>query len=380
MSSRSRLIRLIGVVSSTALLIGCVSQAVRAQSIWNKMKQATLQQECKDGNQSACQSLARQRQGQAQSSQQPQQAPKQQQPGAQPSHAGYQPASASAQPANGELDSSCCTADAMKKMAAAAGFLDVVGIKLGMTPQQAAAAIRAHNPALTLKQVTIRLAHPGVAGFNRVPHYIVAYNAEKPAGWEVIVVEFTTPPNAPVVAAISRFTNFEPTIVANLVNGLDKKYGEEYPRSGSFGRAWLFDQDGKSVTTQSQAADTCISLVPGVLPGGVEAGGSFTAIAQQNSDGPLAMDVDTYRAFPTLDFQATSTPKSVCTPYTWVWTNNLGTTLAPNSQAVNVTVTIGSGALAYAAERSTHDWLQAEADAKIKAAQDAASKRTGTTF
>lgn len=378
MSTRSRLIRLIGVVSSTAFLIGCVSQAVRAQSIWNKMKVATLQQECKQGNQSACQSLARQ--GQPQSGQQPQQAPKQQQPAAEPSHAGYQPVPASAQSANGEPDSSCCAADAMKKMAAAAGFLDVVGIKLGMTPQQATAAIRAHNPALTVKQVTIRLSHPGVNGFDRVPHYIVGYNAEKPAGWEVIVVEFTTPPNAPVVAAISRFTNFEPTIVANLVNGLDKKYGEEYPRSGNFPRVWLFDQNGKSVTTQSQAADTCIALVPGVLPGGLQAGGGFTAIAAQNFDGPGAMDVNTYRAFPISDFTATSTPKSACTPYTWVWTNNLETALAPNSQSVNVTVTIGSGALAYAAERSTHDWLQAEADAKIKAAQDAASKSTGTTF
>ena len=378
MSIRSHLIRLIGVASCTAFLIGCASQAASAQSIWDKMKQAALQQECKDGNQNACRSLARQ--GQMQGGQQPQQASKQQQSSAQSSHAGYRPVSAPTQSANEEPDSTCCTADAMKKMAAAAGFIDVVGIKLGMTPQQAVAAIRAHNPALTVKQVTIRLAHPGTNGFDRVPHYIVAYNAEKPAGWEVIVAEFTTPPNAPVVAAISRFTNFEPTIVANLVSGLDKKYGEEYPRSGNFERVWLFDQNGKPITTQSQAADTCVALIPGVLPGGLEAGGGFTAIAEQNFDGPTAMDVNTYRVFPTMDFTATSTPKSVCTPYTWVWTKNLDTAISPNSQTVNVTVTIGSGALAYAAERSTHDWLQTEADAKIKAAQDAASKRTGTTF
>jgi hypothetical protein len=41
----------------------------------------------------------------------------------------------------------CCTPEAMAKIAASAGFLDIVGIKLGMTPEQALAAVKAANPA-----------------------------------------------------------------------------------------------------------------------------------------------------------------------------------------------------------------------------------------
>lgn len=156
----------------------------------------------------------------------------------------YQPAAASAVSTGSEPDGSCCTAAAMKTMAAQAGSVDIVGIRLGMTPKQAIAAIKAHNPALTVYAVNMRLTHPGARNFVEVPHYIVATDSppgtqRKMVGMEAIILEFTTPPNSPVVAMASRYTNFAPALASNLVEGLDKKYGPEYPRVGE--RSWLYD-------------------------------------------------------------------------------------------------------------------------------------------
>ena len=48
----------------------------------------------------------------------------------------------------------CCSPDALKKIAASAGFLDIVGIKLGMTPDQAFAAVKAFNGQMKMKSST----------------------------------------------------------------------------------------------------------------------------------------------------------------------------------------------------------------------------------
>jgi len=173
-----------------------------------------------------------------------------------------------ASPVAGTPDSSCCTAEAMKKIAAQSGP-DIVGIKVGMTPQEGIAAIKAHNPALKLYQVNMRLEHPGSTSFQTVPHEIVACNncsgKALHAGAEVIVLELTPPPNPPLVAVVTRYTNFEPTLAGNLVSGLEKKYGTEFP--GIDPRTWLYDTSGKSVTTPSESAKWCaagqsMKLVP----------------------------------------------------------------------------------------------------------------------
>lgn len=58
----------------------------------------------------------------------------------------------------------------------------------------------------------------------------------------------------------------------------------------------------------------------------------------------------------------------------------LFTDMGPDTQMIQILVTMRSGALNCASIRSSHDWLQAEADAKAKAAHDAAAQRTGTIF
>ena len=48
----------------------------------------------------------------------------------------------------------CCNAAAQSKLAATLGFVDIVGIKLGMTPSQVTAALKANSPTLGFKVYT----------------------------------------------------------------------------------------------------------------------------------------------------------------------------------------------------------------------------------
>jgi len=321
--------------------------------------------------------------------QQQQQQQQQNQNGQKPPGNGTQPQGASSQQAGSAVvsapDGSCCTAEAMKKIAAQSGP-DIVGIRVGMTPQEGVAAIKAHNPGLKLYQVNLRLEHPGSTSFEAVPHEIVACNncsgRAMQVGAEVIVLELTPPPNPPLVAVVTRYTNFEPTLSANLVSGLEKKYGAEYP--GPDPRAWLYDASGKVVTAQSEAAKWCASGQNMTLVrdsggwAGTAHGGSYPE--QGRDDG--SMNIDSF-AIIQRDLigvpQAPQLGEAPCMPYTLV-TSDMYMSNGPNMQKTSVFVRMASGGLIYAAQRATHDWLQAEADAKVKAAHDAAAQRTGTTF
>ena len=76
----------------------------------------------------------------------------------QPANAPVQPSAAA--PGSPVENADCCTPEAMKKIAASIGFVDIVGIKLGMTPAQAVAAVKAYNPNLKIETLTSRLEHP----------------------------------------------------------------------------------------------------------------------------------------------------------------------------------------------------------------------------
>ena len=71
--------------------------------------------------------------------------------------------------------------------------------------------------------VNMRLTHPSARIFVEVPHYIVATNSppgaqRKIVGMEAIVLEFTTRPNSPLLAMISRVHKFAPMLAGNLVD------------------------------------------------------------------------------------------------------------------------------------------------------------------
>ncbi len=266
----------------------------------------------------------------------------------------------------------CCTPEAMKKIAASLGFVDIVGVKLGMTPQQAVAAVKAYNPNLKIETLTARLEHPTNAGsFVRVPQAISAYTANVrqdlgPVEW--IAMQFTVPPGPPLLAKVHRYTGFangQPVMASNLLQSLRKKYGQENYTATVTG--WVFDSNGKLLTRVSNLQGSCAHSG---YASGVAGGGS----GPHPPPGETGAQINLSN---TANSGATQLGEAGpdCMPLVWVTASNVGEGVAPNSQVTMMTVTMESGALMSMSLKATHDWLQAELDGKLKEQEDAAAKR-----
>ena len=176
-------------------------------------------------------------------------------------------------PAGARADASdspgdCCNPEAMKKIATSLGFVDIVGVKLGMSPQQALGAIRAYNPKLKIEIMNAFITIPSSSQI-KVPHLVVAHTVNPrivggPGGFnqmdgssEEIVIEFTTPPSPALVAKITRqvvFPGDQPVPALNLLDSLRKKYGQESFSDG-VSRDWIYDSNGKLVTRTVQTPE-----------------------------------------------------------------------------------------------------------------------------
>jgi hypothetical protein len=290
----------------------------------------------------------------------------------------------SGQPPNGASTQSgsastadCCGPEAMKKVADSLGFIDIVGIKLGMTPAQAVAAVKAYNPNLKIETLTARLEHPsGTPGnFVRVPMTIKAFtpNVRQDLGpVEWIAMEFTMPPGHPLLAKVQRFTGFlytEPVTASTLLQSLRKKYGQENYTSTTTG--WVYDSNGKLLTRVSNLQGICAGdgWASGVPGGGLgpapPPGETGVGINLSNTTDPENRELLTVpEAGPD------------CMPLVWVGASGVGEDVAPNTQQHSMTVMMESGALMYMSRKATHAWLQAEADAKTKHDDNAAAGRS----
>lgn len=270
----------------------------------------------------------------------------------------------------------CCSPAAIKQLGDSLGFIDTVGIKLGMTPKEAVAALHAHNPSLKMETLTARLYPYGTLGsFVRVPYSINAHTANTntlngPVEW--IALRFTTPPNPPLVAKIVRYTGFpasQPVMVSNLLDSLRKKYGQDNLDDGGI-RAWVYDSNGKLLTRSLSSLEK----------GGCVGDGAAMGIA---GGGPA--DHPSGESGVNIDLESTGfTPgrtdperAAVCLPLVYAAASNVGSSFGPGSQQAYMTVTLESGALMFNSTKATHDWLQAQLDAKVKQQNDAAKQRTG---
>ena len=303
---------------------------------------------------------------------------KQQQPQG-PQSSGQSAQSDASQPPNGGNVQSgsaasaadCCNPEAMKKVAASLGFVDIVGIKLGMTPAQAVAAVKAHDPNLKIQTLTARLEHPSDPGnFVRVPMTIKAYtpNLRPDLGTvEWIAMQFTLPPSPPLLAKVQRYTGFvasQPVMASTLLESLTKKYGQ----ANSQGNLWVYDSNGKLLTRVSNLQGTCAhdgmaTAIGGGGPGPIQPPGE-TGVGVNLSNTSNSQ------------LYAVSEAGPDCVPLVWVATRGLSEDVAPNSQQSSLEVTMESGALMNMSLKATHAWLQAEADAKTKSDDKAAAGRS----
>jgi hypothetical protein len=150
------------------------------------------------------------------------------------------------------------TPEGTAKISAKAGFLDVVGIKLGMPAKEAVAALQAHNAGFKPYPITLR-EYEALPGVVMTP----VLQAPNPAGpnatsGDDFTLALTYAPNEAFVWGIVRNMGFglveERPTVENTLAGLRQKYGQESTREGDSRLRWIYDGEGKQVMGQ-QAMD-----------------------------------------------------------------------------------------------------------------------------
>jgi hypothetical protein len=150
------------------------------------------------------------------------------------------------------------TPEGTAKIAAKAGFLDVVGIKLGMPVNEAVDALKAHNAGFKPGPLTLR-EYEALPGVVMTP----VLQAPNPGGPNATSGDdfhllLTYAPNEAFVWGIVRNMGFgrvdERPTVENTLAGLRQKYGQESVKEGDSRLIWIYDGEGKQVMGQ-QAKD-----------------------------------------------------------------------------------------------------------------------------
>ena len=145
------------------------------------------------------------------------------------------------------------TPDATAKIAAKAGFVDVVGVKLGTPLKAVLDTLKTHNPNLTMEPLAMPSyeALPGVVMtplLTSKKNTNTSSNEEK----EYVGLLVTEAPSEPFVWGMWREVSYEkeesrPT-VETITAGLRKKYGQESV-NGGIRLIWMYDIQGQQVPT-----------------------------------------------------------------------------------------------------------------------------------
>jgi hypothetical protein len=144
------------------------------------------------------------------------------------------------------------TPEATAKIAANAGFLDVVGVKLGLPLKAAVDAVKAHNPNLKLEPQA-KLEFEALPGVVMTPVIASTKNVSQASdpGAEYLGLLLTYAPNEAFVYGVWRdfwFTKQESRPpVDTILAGMRKKYGPESVRYENTRLLWLFDAQKQQV-------------------------------------------------------------------------------------------------------------------------------------
>jgi hypothetical protein len=143
------------------------------------------------------------------------------------------------------------TPEGTAKIAAKAGFLDLLGIKLGMPVKEAVDALKAYNAGFKPAPNTL-YEYEALPGVVMTPELV----AQNPAGLTASAGDYfnlfiTYAPNEAFLWGIVRNLGFgredsRPT-VENTLAGLRKKYGPESTRQVNSRLIWIYDAQGQQV-------------------------------------------------------------------------------------------------------------------------------------
>jgi hypothetical protein len=160
--------------------------------------------------------------------------------------------------------------------ATAQGLPDIVGLKPGMTLQEAYDRLKAHN---RIAKVEVgRMLYPDL-GPEPIP-YAIVLGQEGELSADLIEADVTLPPGKPVVWRVVRTLRFpqgQEQPITNLMAALREKYGPEsfVVKSNIPTPNWFFDGQGKVVAdTGGLSFSSCAmggipSINAGILNGGV---------------------------------------------------------------------------------------------------------------
>jgi hypothetical protein len=143
------------------------------------------------------------------------------------------------------------TPEATARIAAKAGFLDIVGVKLGMPVKEAVAAVKAHNANLRLEPQS-KLEFEALPGVVMTPVIASTKNVSTASdpGAEYLGLLLTYAPNEAFVYGVWRdvwFGKMESRPpVDTILAGMRKKYGPESVREDTL-LLWLFDAQKQQV-------------------------------------------------------------------------------------------------------------------------------------
>jgi len=151
------------------------------------------------------------------------------------------------------------------RIAGTAGFIDIVGIKLGMKEKDAGPALKNHNSELTLAPLRL-LTYTALPQVSMTPVIVADMKPKSNQQYERFSIELTYSPNDAYVWSVSREFNFAPKeapTAENMEASFRKKYGPENHRPADRQLVWIFDTQGRLVPEQQ--AKTVYSQCAGSL-------------------------------------------------------------------------------------------------------------------
>ena len=149
--------------------------------------------------------------------------------------------------------------EATAMIAAKAGFIEIVGVKLGMPIKTAMDTLKAHNPNLTVDPSLTLPPYEALPGVVMTPLFISKKNTNTSGPEKESIGLFVTmAPTEPLVWGVIRELWYEkedtrPT-VETMVAALRQKYGQETLKDVSNRLIWVYDVQGQQMT-EAKAKD-----------------------------------------------------------------------------------------------------------------------------
>ena len=159
------------------------------------------------------------------------------------------------------------SAEATAKIAAKAGFVDTIGIKLGMPLKAALDALKEHNANLVMEPLILP-PYEALPGVVLTPMLSSKKNTAVPSGPEKETVNLlvTQAPSDPFVWGVMRELYYEkedsrPTS-ETILGGLRQKYGQESIKDVGGRLIWMYDAQGQQVmkAKADEVLTKCVSV------------------------------------------------------------------------------------------------------------------------